>query len=274
VKQGSCASWSCNLNCSCGTKFLGVCTNPTYGPCKLAELTCDGTKQLFNGTCTAWNYVSDCATDFANATAGSAEIAVWGTEMVALIAAKETANGVLELAKQTLSGFQLIVDNSRWTLDAAKIALEVAKGPVSASQLIVDNSRWTLDAAKIALEAAKGPVIASQFVVDQSRHTLDVAIYAMEGYKLTLDGVVIVYGALGEVALYIVDYGLEALLAVRKAGFDAGMVRTAIDGTVSLYVDLDFQGKAKTYNVDFNLKDGVNAAAQFGKMLLREIGAL
>ncbi len=167
----------------------------------------------------AWRTPRVCVPDLvsrAKAVPIRAEVVVLEAEKLTLIASRDVAKGVLEGVKGTLTATQ---------------------GVLTGAQLVVEQSKITLEVAKAALEVGRAALIVSQGV-------LVAAEAVLEATKVT-------YGAMGSVAVFVLDKGLPALVSVKKAGISFGSL-DVLKGQLVLDVTIDWKEEGpKEHKVAF-----------------------
>lgn len=187
----------------------------------------------------------------------------------------KAANTAFDLAQKSVNAAQVTVDEvGHAGVRAAELALEVANAAVGESKTLVEESKKALDIVDLAFAAAKEAVKLAQAVVDESRKSLDAANFVLTTYNKALEDIQVAMKTVTDLSNYILTHGIESVLNVKEARFDAGVVKDAIDGAVKLHLVVEFQGKEMTYDLNYNLKDSASSAAEFSKKLLEDMKIL
>lgn len=95
----------------------------------------------------------------------------------------------------------------------------------------------------------------------------DTAIGVLNGYKQTLEATKRGLGAVGVASEFITRRGLDALLMVNAASFEADL-NTASGGVVTMAISLTYQDKPTNLSMTFNFNDPVGSAKALGQRLL------
>ncbi len=189
------------------------------------------------------------------------KVAALTTGIAGLQASVATANGVLQLAVQSLHAAQAAavtypIDQDprivalQTSRAAAVLALQGAQGVLSVTQ---QGTAATITAAGQTVTALAQQAQAANTVLQ----TADTALGALQ------QGV----GEVAGVAGYIAEHGLGALLDVRSASFDGTLSATS-GGSVTLDASVVFKGSPQTVHVSYDFHDLVAGAKALAKQVL------
>jgi hypothetical protein len=95
----------------------------------------------------------------------------------------------------------------------------------------------------------------------------DTAIGVLNGYNQTLEATKRGLGAVGVASDFIARRGLDALLMVNAASFEADL-NTASGGLVTMAISLTYQEKPTNLSLMFNFNDAAGSARALGQRLL------
>jgi hypothetical protein len=198
----------------------------------------------------------------------AAEVGWRGTKVAGLTTARATlqaslatANGVLQAARQTLQAAQ-----------AAAVTYPIDQDP---RILSLQTGRA---AAQLALQGAQAGLSAAQHAADLAIAGAQQALTTAEQQSATAERVVATTGAaldalrrgvseVAQIAGYVAEHGLRALLDVRSASFD-GSLTASSGGSVTLDADVVFQGSPQTVHVFYDFHDLVAGAKAVAKALV------
>ena len=178
-----------------------------------------------------------------------------------LQASAATANGVLQGARQTLQAAQSAAVTYPIDQDPRIIALQGNRG---AAQLAFQAAQGVLTTAQQA--TAAGIAAAGQTVTTLAKQ----AGVANGVLQTTSNALAVVRQGVGDVANvagYVAQHGLGALLDVRSASFD-GTLNAATGGSVTLDAVVIFQGTQQSLHVSYNFHDLVAGAKALAKAAL------
>ncbi|NEQ32208.1 MAG: hypothetical protein F6K04_14605 [Leptolyngbya sp. SIO4C5] len=198
----------------------------------------------------------------AYAAAKGSEITAIYTKIGGLEAAKATANGILEGAKQVVRGLEKTIDGFPIDADVRIAGLftarETANGVLETAKQVVRGLEKTIDSFPIDADVR----IAGLFT---ARESATAALYTATQF---LEGIKISVGAMADVGQFIVDVGLGGLLDVRSAQFEGSLDATQ-GGNVMMAIELVFmQGQPQTLSLAFAFGNPQQAALDLAKKLL------
>jgi carbon monoxide dehydrogenase subunit G len=136
-------------------------------------------------------------------------------------------------------------------------ALKGATEALKAAQAFLDKVAARIVNTPIDLDPRVSSLIASR----------DTASTVLNGYKQTLEVTKRGLGAVGVASDFITRRGLDALLIVTAASFDADL-NTASGGQVTMAISLTYQDKPTNLSMNFNFNDAIGSAKALGQRLL------
>lgn len=193
--------------------------------------------------------------------AKGAEITTAYGKIGGLEAAKGTANGVLEIAKQALRGMQAAAKTFPVEADPRMLALFTAR----------TTALGALEAARGALSAIEATI--KSFPIDADPRIVALltarttALGALEAAKAVLQATKEAVGGLADVAQFITDVGLGGLIDIRSASFE-GYLSAAAGGRVALELSLTFMDRPHRLALAMDFHDPLDAAGDLARQLV------
>ncbi len=237
----------------------------------------------------------------AYAAAKGAEISGLYAKIGSVEAAKHTAKGALEIAKQVLRGIEAAAKTFPIEADPRMVGLISAHGTAKGVLTVATKSLRLLEKAikgfPIDADVRVAGLITAKTTAEQAlkvpQETLrllektiknfpidadvriaglftakETANAALELAKLSLEGLKETVGAAAEVGTFIAEAGLGGLLDVKEAGFEGSLSATN-GGAVSLSATIVFMGNESTHTLSFNFHNPIMAVKALVEDLLK-----
>ncbi|MDN5796623.1 MAG: hypothetical protein L0H79_12820 [Intrasporangium sp.] len=197
-----------------------------------------------------------------------AEVGWRGAQVVALEASIQGLRGSLVAANAALQAAQHAVD----TALAAQATYPIDQDPRlvalrssrTAAQLALQGAQNALNTAKQAAAAAYSAASAALAGVQQQLSTATAALQTADTALTHLNQTV---GDVAAVSAYIAAHGLPNLIEVRSASF-TGTLQATSGGSVTLDVDLVFQGKQERAHLAYDFHDLTTGAKNLAEQVL------
>ncbi|HEY9644584.1 MAG TPA: hypothetical protein V6C57_29075, partial [Coleofasciculaceae cyanobacterium] len=147
----------------------------------------------------------------------------------------------------------------------------VLQGEITGLYTQFGTEKLALEAAQAFLDDVVTRAIHTPIDLDPRVSSLIIsrgtAIGILEGYKQTLEGIKRGLGAVGVASDFIAQHGLDALLLVNAASFQADL-NTAAGKQVTMAVSLTYQGTSTSLSMSFDFNRPVDSAKALGQQLL------
>jgi hypothetical protein len=196
------------------------------------------------------------------------EVGWRGTQVAGLTAAiaglrasELTANGVLDVARQTAQAAQAASATYPVDQDPRVLALQ---GGLAAAQLGVQTAQGVLATAQQSTTAA---VAAAAQTVTGLVQQLAQATDVLQTASAALGGLRQAVGSAADIVGYVAAHGLGSLLDVRSASFDGTLTATS-GGSVTLAADVVLQGAEQRVRISYDFHDLAAGAKALAQQLL------
>ncbi len=198
----------------------------------------------------------------------SGEVGWRGTKIAALTTgigtlqgSVATANGVLQLAVQTLHAAQSAAVTYPIDQDPRIVALQASRATGVLALQAAQGVLFTTQQGTAATITAAGQTVTS--LAQQAQSATTVLQTASTALGALREGI----GDVSDVAGYIAQHGLGALLDVRSASFD-GSISATTGGSVTLDAGVVFQDSPLTVHIAYDFHDLVAGAKALAKEVL------
>ncbi|CAK8725543.1 hypothetical protein KKHLCK_16985 [Candidatus Electrothrix laxa] len=178
-----------------------------------------------------------------------------------LEAGKTIAIGILEVAKQTLRGLEQAAKTFPIDADPRVGGLFTARETAKAGLEVAKQTLRGLEQAAKTFPIDADPRMIGLFTARETANA------SLEAASLFLEGVKTSVGAVANVGDYIIKHGLDSLLNIRSASFEASL-NTATIGRIKLQTELVFMDKTQKVAFQFNFNNPLASVQDLAQLLL------